>query len=95
VTTIRIASPEGPVLSRARTLAKVPTDLRGRRLGVLSNGKPNARLLLTTLASRLSARAGMVAGSVSGKTSPAHPADAEVLANLRLRADVILTGSGD
>ncbi len=49
MTSIRIASPEGPILSRTRTLAKLPADLTGRRLAVLSNGKHNARLLLTTL----------------------------------------------
>jgi hypothetical protein len=93
--TIRIASPEGAVAARVRGLAPTPKQLRGLRLGVLDNGKPNAHLLLTTLAQGLIRRTGMVLGAVAGKTSAAHPADAEVLENLRRTADIVLTGSGD
>jgi hypothetical protein len=95
VSTIRIASPEGPIAPRVRGLAPAPSRLHGKRLGVLDNGKPNARLLLTTVADRLVRRTGMVLGPVVGKTSAAQPADAQVLENLRLSADVVLTGSGD
>ena len=92
---IRIASPEGAVAPRVHGLAPTPPRLRGARLGVLDNGKPNAHLLLTTLARDLARRTGMELGPVVGKTSAAHPADAEVLENLRLSSDVVLTGSGD
>jgi hypothetical protein len=92
--TVRILSPEGAVAPLTRALAPVPS-LAGLRLAVLENGKPNARLLLTNLARHLSRRAGMELGPVAGKTSAAHPADAEVLDNLRRSADVVLTGSGD
>lgn len=95
MSTIRIASPEGAIRPRVHGLAPAPSQLHGKRLGVLDNGKPNAHLLLTTLAGNLVRRTGMELGPVVGKTSAAHPADAEVLENLRLRADVVLTGSGD
>ncbi len=95
MSTIRIASPEGTVAHDVRALAPVPAELRGKRLAVLDNGKPNAALLLTSIVRRLRDRSDVVVGPVVGKTSAAHPADADVLANLRLRADVVLTGSGD
>jgi hypothetical protein len=95
VTRIRIASPEGAVAPRVHGLAPVPPVLRGKRLGVLDNGKPNARLLLTTLAAELARRTEMELGPLVGKISAAHPADADVLEQLRLRADVVVTGSGD
>jgi hypothetical protein len=95
VSRIRIASPEGAIAPRVRGLAPTPPQLHGKRLGVLDNGKPNAHLLLTTLAESLVRRTGMVPGPVAGKTSAAHPADADVLEKLRLSADVVLTGSGD
>jgi hypothetical protein len=95
VSTIRIASPQGAIAPRVRGLAPLPPHLHGRRLAVLDNGKPNAHLLLTTLAESLVRRTGMVLGPVVGKTSAAQPADADVLENLRLSADVVVTGSGD
>ena len=65
------------------------------RFNVLENGKPNARLLLTAVAEGVASRAGMRLEAVEGKPNAAAAADADLLANLRLRADVVLTGSGD
>jgi hypothetical protein len=88
---ILIASPEGAVVRRRGRLA----TLAGQRVAVLVNGKPNAGLLLSTVAEDLANRAGMRLGPVLGKRSAAEPADAEVLDNLRRSAEVVLTGSGD
>jgi len=94
VTKILIASPVGAVAREPRTLAVIPA-LQGARLAVLENGKPNARLLLTAVAEGVASRAGMRLEAVEGKPNAAAAADADLLANLRLRADVVLTGSGD
>jgi hypothetical protein len=90
-----VASPEGAVVARRARLAEPPGHLAGLRVAVLDNGKPNARLLLTTAAEILVERAGVRLGPVVGKHSAAQPAEAEVLDNLRRRAEVVLTGSGD
>jgi hypothetical protein len=95
VSCIRIASPEGEVVRRAAQLTAAPGALAGLRVAVLDNGKPNARLLLSTVAEGLARATGMRLGPVAGKHSAAEPADAEVLDNLRRTAEVVLTGSGD
>jgi hypothetical protein len=92
---ILVASPEGAVVHRRRRLAAPPAVLAGNRVAVLVNGKPNARLLLSTVAQDLASTTGMRLGPVLGKRSAAEPADAEVLDNLRRSAEVVLTGSGD
>ncbi|HYV60243.1 MAG TPA: hypothetical protein VFA62_09270 [Acidimicrobiia bacterium] len=92
---IRIASPEGGVLRRQANLSALPESLDGLTVGVLENGKPNARLLLQTVADALAEQVGTRVGPVIGKHSAAEPADAEVLDNLRRTAQVVLTGSGD
>jgi hypothetical protein len=92
---ILVASPEGAVVRRHGRLAVAPFALSGQRVAVLDNGKPNARLLLSTVAQHLTNTTGMRLGPVLGKRSAAEAADAEVLDNLRRSAEVVLTGSGD
>jgi hypothetical protein len=92
---ILVASPEGAVVRRRGRLAAAPEALAGKRVAVLVNGKPNAGLLLSSVAENLANTTGMRLGAVLGKRSAAEPADAEVLANLRRSAEVVLTGSGD
>ncbi|HMF03392.1 MAG TPA: hypothetical protein VKH17_01155 [Acidimicrobiia bacterium] len=92
---ILVASPEGAIVRRRVRLAALPAALAGTRVAVLENGKPNAGLLLSTVADGLANRTGMRMGPVLGKRSAAEPADAAVLDNLRRSAEVVLTGSGD
>ena len=91
---VLVASPEGAVVRRRGRLAAAPAALAEKRVAVLVNGKPNAGLLLSSVAESL-ANTGMRLGPVLGKRSAAEPADAEVLDNLRRSAEVVLTGSGD
>jgi hypothetical protein len=95
MTKILIASPEGATIPQPRRLAAASAALQGTRIAVLDNGKPNANLLLTTIAEHVARRAGMTLGPVFAKANAASPSDAELLAKLRLSADVVLTGSGD
>jgi hypothetical protein len=92
---ILVASPEGAVVRRGGRLAAAPAALAGNRVALLVNGKPNAGLLLSSLAEHLVNTTGMRLGPVLGKRSAAEPADADVLDNLRRSAEVVLTGSGD
>jgi hypothetical protein len=95
VTRIRIASPVGAVAARVQTLAALPESLRGLRIAVLDNRKPNAQLLLQGIATGVARDAGMDVGVVTSKNNAAEPAAGEVLEKLRLSADVVITGSGD
>jgi hypothetical protein len=74
-------------------LAPRPDDLRGKRVGVLDNSKPNADALLGRVAELLVERAGaaeIVRWRKPGASTPAADHDA-----LAAGADVFLTGSAD
>jgi hypothetical protein len=70
--------------------------LSGLRIGVLDNRKPNARLLLESVAERIASRTGgaPLAGRREVET-PRVRCEADLLDKLRGEADVVLTGSGD
>ena len=74
-------------------LAKRPPDLRGRRIGILDNSKPNADALLGRLADLLSARTG--AGPIRVWRKPGSSNPAADLDAIAAGADVFLTGSAD
>ncbi len=90
-----IVSPEGPVGPGQRRLSALPSVLAGVRIGVLDNRKPNARLLLTTMAERLAERTGARLVLVTEKANAAVRGEMLVLERLRDEVDVVLTGSGD
>jgi hypothetical protein len=73
-------------------LAPRPRDLRGLRLGVLDNSKPNADALLGRIAEALAQRHGMSIHRwvKPGSSVPARDHDA-----LAAGADVFITGSAD
>ena len=95
---MRIYRPDGAVGAPAPTLAPSPAVLTGLRVGVLDNGKPNARLLLTRAAEQLAARTGATVAVVTDK-GPGHnaatPCSDEVLDRLTKEVDLVLTGSAD
>ena len=92
--TVRLVSPEGRVHVPRTPLAPARPDLAGTRIAVLDNGKPNARLLLTTIAERVAARTAAEVAFVVGKGTAATPAEPEILRQLAA-ADLVVTGSAD
>jgi hypothetical protein len=75
------------------SLSPRPATLRGKRIGVLDNSKPNADTLLGRVAELLVERAGaaeIVRWRKPGASTPAADHDA-----LAAGADVFLTGSAD
>ena len=74
-------------------LAPRGSDLRGSRLGILDNSKPNADVLLGRVAVLLAARTGAGPIRVWRKPGSSNPAaDIDAIAE---GADVFLTGSAD
>lgn len=74
-------------------LAPRPRDLRGKRIGVLDNSKPNADALLDRVAALLVERAGAAGVERWRKPGASKPAaDHDAIA---AGADVFLTGSAD
>lgn len=82
-------------LTSTFTRAPRPSSLRGLRLGVLDNGKPNSGAFLDALATMLQPRVGL--GSVTTVRKPAigRLAPPELRERLRDTADIVLTGVGD
>jgi len=82
-------------------LATSPSSLKGMRVAVLDNGKPNADVVMTRAAESLSARTGAVVSVVTKKGPQGLSANAAIpLAEDRLElllseADVVLTGAAD
>lgn len=80
---------------RAADAALAPrlATLRGRRAGILDNGKQNAGLLMLAIAERLRASHG-VADVVKREKPVAGPPSPAVLEDLA-RCDFVLVGSAD
>ena len=91
---LEILRPDGAVTQPAHHLAPGRALLTGARIGVLDNMKPNAGLLMTTVANQLAARAGTPTPIVLPKNA-AKPAPEEHLARLREEVDLVITGSAD
>ena len=77
------------------TRAPRPAELRGKRVGLLANGKTNSRELLTVLGSLLRERHGAVPLLIVGKPSASRMAPAETLDQLAAQCDVVMTAVGD
>ena len=91
---LRMLSPEGRIATAPAVLAEPVTALAGQLVAVLDNGKPNARLLLTTIAERLAVRTDAVVSLVAAKATAAEPAEPDILRQLEA-ARVVVTGSAD
>jgi hypothetical protein len=94
VTPVQVLSPVGTVATAPRVAAPDAPTLAGESIAVLDNGKPNARLLLTTIAERVAARTGATVALVAGKATAAEPAEPDILRQLEA-ARVVVTGSAD
>jgi len=95
---MKIYAPDGSIGKPSFVLAATSPVITGRRIGVLDNGKPNARLMMVRMAEQLAARTGASVSVVTGKGSGHNAATAcsdEVLDQLEKEADLVITGSAD
>ena len=93
-----INRPDGPLAEGAVQRSSTTPVLSGGRIGVLDNGKPNARLLLTRAAEGFAERIGGHLATVTGKGAGANAATActsQVLETLSKEVELVLTGSAD
>jgi hypothetical protein len=77
------------------TLASRPTDLAGVRVGLLENGKQNARRFLEDVASVLRHRYRAGEATLRRKENFAQPASPELVDELSTESDVVVIGIGD
>ncbi len=81
--------------SPAFTLAPRPANLNGAKIGLLENGKQNARLLLEDVATVLRDRYGAGEATLRRKENFARPAAPELVDELSSESDVVVIGVGD
>ena len=95
---MQIYAPDGAVGPPPSSRQAGPTVLKGLRIGVLDNAKPNARLVMERAAAQIAARTGAVVALVTDK-GPGHnaatPCSDEVLDRLEKEVDLVITGSAD
>jgi len=77
------------------TLAPRAAELRGARVGLLENGKQNARRLLEDVADILRDRYGAGEATLRRKENFAQPAAPELVSELSADSDVVVIGVGD
>ncbi|MEC9286149.1 MAG: hypothetical protein VYC36_09270 [Pseudomonadota bacterium] len=81
----------GPTRVTAPRLA----SLDGKKIGLLSNGKANAELLLRETAARFEKEHGCSVVHFIDKRNAGKPADPAYLAKLAAEADFLITAVGD
>jgi hypothetical protein len=79
----------------AFTLAGRPADLSGAKIGLLENGKQNARRFLEDVAALLRERYGAGEVQLRRKEIFSQPAPPELVDELSAQSDVVVIGIGD
>lgn len=77
------------------TLAQRPRDLGGARVGLLENGKQNARAMLEAVAAVLKERHGVGDVVMRRKEVFSAPAPPELVEELSAASDLVVIGVGD
>ena len=88
-----VLDPRGAAPTDAKPAARRPASLRGLRIGVLDNSKPNADVLLGRVAELLAERVG--GASIRRWTKPGASRPATNHDEIAAAVDVALTGSAD
>lgn len=91
---MRIIDPTGSEPPTARLVPAPRAGLRGARIGVLDNGKPNAAHVVSTVARHLVERFGALPPVASGKPNSSQPAEPVLLDRFR-DFDAAIVGVGD
>jgi len=91
-----LVDPTGHSLTTAGLhISPRPSDLRGKRLGLLDNTKANSEVILRKIADILDAKYEFSEIYYTKKHSSNLPPKPEVLSNLHLYADIVIAGVGD
>ena len=76
-------------------LSPRPTDLRGKRLGLLDNSKANSDVILYAIARILNEQYEFSDIFYAKKHSASLPPVPEIVADLHRHADIVIAGIGD
>ena len=92
---MQILSPKGMTHQTARRLSPRLPALDGLRVGLLSNQKANAELLLSEVAGLFATQHGCSIASIEKKPDVSRPAAPEMLSAVANKADFLITAIGD
>jgi hypothetical protein len=96
---MKVVDPTGVVPVLAEAEGSWSLDMRGKTLGVLWNGKPNADNLFRVMERRLTEQFGVAdtiwVDKLAMARGPALPASEEMFDKLSSGAIAVLSGSGD
>lgn len=92
---MRIYNPRADVAAVQAVPAAPVGDLRGARVVLLHNNKPNARDLLLHVAQAIRQRVGAGDIGIEQKRSASEPAPDELLERVARDAGLVLTGTAD
>lgn len=95
MTKIEVVEPAGEVQKLAPLKLNPVGPLKGRRLAILDNRKPNFRLLASLVGETLQADYGIASVEHFSKENAAVGAGTELLNRIARSADLVLTGSAD
>lgn len=92
---MRLYDPTSSGQTRERFRAAALTRLDGLKIGILENGKLNAREMLLEIGTLFEARHDCRLHAVYSKANASAPAPAETLATAVREVDFLITGLGD
>ena len=92
---LTLMSPKGSNNQVARSAAARLESLQGLRIGLLSNGKLNAELLLRETAAIFEREHGCMVAELLTKSSASKPAESEEITALAEQCDFLITANGD
>jgi len=87
--------PTSAPVARNIAVAPRPAELRGLRLALVENTKFNSDTLLTKLGALLALEYGLTPVLMHRKRSPSHEVEEAAVAELRAKADLVVSGIGD
>ena len=92
---IHLIDPKGHSDQPRRRYAERPESIAGLTIGLLSNRKANADLLLAETAQLFAAQHGCIALELAKKDDVSRPAEPETLRDMAARSDFLITAAGD
>ncbi len=93
--TIEVLDPTFERVIAPREVAERPETLSGKKVGLLSNDKRNAEPLLEAIYDVLAERFDLAGSHAINKGDSGRPADPQLLDDLAVQVDVVLTANGD
>lgn len=91
---IRVLDPTNEARLEAAALAPRLLDLRGKRIGIISNGKEGAKGYFRHLETMMKSELGAAEVVTRIKSNYSAPADAHIVAEIR-QWDAVVSGIGD